>query len=335
LPRPTNTPLPITCQYTGDKGMDFTALRYFCETANARSIRAASERLHVSPSAISRQIAKLEHELRAPIFDRRARGMALTSAGAILQTRVEGMMREFERVKSHVAALQDIQIGTVDIYGFQAAAGSIVGPVLNELHLRYPNILFNFLASSTDETIEGLTNGSAEVGLVLNPPVRDAIQNTEIYRDEIVVAFGPRHPLARRKVVALREVAAFSMVLAVPSFGLRQQVERALDRQGIRPNVFCVTNSLSLMKDLAGFGDQCALLPRSAVMTEVSAGTLATAAVRELAEDPMVFCVCVLKGRMLSPAAKVFVNAVIAHCRRHGVHALSRSRRKPPAEGRR
>src|SRR5215471_14067266 len=75
--------------------MDFTALRYFSETAQSRSVRAASERLHVSPSAISRQIAKLEHELRAPIFDRRAQGMKLTAAGEILQARVEGMIREF------------------------------------------------------------------------------------------------------------------------------------------------------------------------------------------------------------------------------------------------
>ena len=86
---------------------------------------------------------------------------------------------------------------------------------------------------------------------------------------------------------------------------------------------FCVTNSISLMKDLASFGDQCALLPRSAVATEVSAGVLTTAPVLELADDPMVFCVCVLPGRVLSPAAKVFVDAVAVHCRRHGVDALA------------
>src|ERR1700729_137680 len=97
--------------------MDFTALRYFSETAHSRSVRAASERLHVSPSAISRQIAKLEHELRAPIFDRRAQGMALTPAGEILQAKVEGVMRELDHIKSHVAALRDLQPGTVDIYG--------------------------------------------------------------------------------------------------------------------------------------------------------------------------------------------------------------------------
>lgn len=75
--------------------MDFTALRYFSATAHSRSIRAASDRLHVSPSAISRQIAKLEHELRTPIFDRRAQGMKLTPAGEVLLSKIDGVMREF------------------------------------------------------------------------------------------------------------------------------------------------------------------------------------------------------------------------------------------------
>src|SRR5215813_11850111 len=119
--------------------MDFTALRYFSETAHSRSIRTASERLHVSPSAISRQIAKLEHELRAQIFDRRAQGMTLTPAGELLQAKVEGVMREFARVKSHIAALQDLQAGTVDVYCFQTAIENFVAPVLHEFHAQYPN----------------------------------------------------------------------------------------------------------------------------------------------------------------------------------------------------
>ena len=50
--------------------------------------------------------------------------MVLTPAGEMLLARVEGMMREFARVKSHVAALQNLQAGTVDIYCFQAAIES-------------------------------------------------------------------------------------------------------------------------------------------------------------------------------------------------------------------
>src|SRR6516225_7977149 len=181
---------------SGGRRMDFTALRYFNETANSRSIRAASERLHVSPSAISRQIAKLEHELRAPIFDRDAQGMRLTAAGELLQSRVEGMMREFARTKSHIAALQNLQAGTVDVYTFQAAIERFITPVLSDYHRRYPNVLFNVITSSTDETMKALANGVAEIGLVLNPPVRDIILSTELFRDAIIAAVAANHPLA-------------------------------------------------------------------------------------------------------------------------------------------
>jgi DNA-binding transcriptional LysR family regulator len=297
--------------------VDFTALRYFSETAQSRSIRAASERLHVSPSAISRQIAKLEHELRAPIFDRRAQGMTLTPAGEILQAKFEGMMREFARTKSHIAALQNLQAGTVDVYSFQGAIESFIPPVLRGYHKQYPNVSFNIIASSTDETIEALISGVAEVGLVLNPPFRDTILSTEIFRESIVAVVSPSHPLAGCKNVSLKELASFPLMLGVPSFGLRQQVDKAFDRHRINPNVFCVTNSMRLLKGI-GLDHQCTLLPRSAVETEVVEGILSTIEVRELADDPMVCCASVRRSGSLSPAAKVFLDAIIRYCRRYG-----------------
>jgi DNA-binding transcriptional LysR family regulator len=297
--------------------MDFTALRYFSETAQARSIRVASERLHVSPSAISRQIAKLEHELRAPIFDRHAQGMTLTPAGEILQAKFDGLMRELARVKSQIAALQDLQAGTVDIFCFQTAIESFVAPVLQRFHVQYPGVSFNVRMSSTDEAMEALANGVAEIGLILNPPVREGIAVTEIFSDRLVAAFAPNHPLAKRKIVSAEELAKYPMVLTEPSFGLRQQIDRTLARHGVKPETFCVTNSVALMKSVCSAGQQCTVLPRFAVAEEVAAGVLAVSAMREFAHDPLIFSVCTLAGRSISPAAAVFVDAVIDYCRRY------------------
>lgn len=296
--------------------MDFTALRYFSATAHSRSIRAASERLHVSPSAISRQIAKLEHELRAPIFDRRAQGMKLTPAGEILLSKIDGVMREFSRVKSHIAALQDLQAGNVDVYCFQTAIESFVAPVLNRFHVQYPDVTFNVRMSSTDEAIEALITGAAEIGLVLNAPARDSITRLEVFRDRMA-AFSPTHPLAGRKILSLRELEGFPFVLTEPSFGLRQQVERVFARHGFEPTTFCVTNSLALVKEVAGIGAQCTLLPRFAVEQELTSGALRAAVVREFADDPLVFCICSRSDRSPSPAAKVFMDIVIDYCRRY------------------
>jgi DNA-binding transcriptional LysR family regulator len=297
--------------------MDFTALRYFSETANTRSIRAASERLHVSPSAISRQIAKLEHELRAPVFDRRAQGMALTSAGEILQSTVESVIREFGRVKSQIAALQNIQAGTVDVYCFQTAIESFVTPVLHRFHVQYPNVTFNVKMSSTDEAMEALNAGAAEIGLILNPPARDTIETMEVFRDRMVAAFAPAHPLAKRKAVSLRELAEFPIALTDRSFGLRQQHDRVFQRHAFQPQTFCITNSLALVKGIASGGSHCTLLPHFAVEQEVAAGILRTSVVREFASDPLIFCICTFSRRTLSPAARIFVESVVQYCQRY------------------
>lgn len=297
--------------------MDFTALRYFSATAHSRSVRAASETLHVSPSAISRQIAKLEHELRAPIFDRRAQGMKLTAAGEILLSKIDGVMREFTRVKSHIAALQDLQAGNVDVYCFQTAIESFVAPVLNRFHVQYPDVTFNVRMSSTDEAIEALIKGAAEISLALNAPARDSITRLEVFRDRMVAAFSPTHPLAGRKILSLRELEGFPFALTEPSFGLRQQLDRVFAKHRFEPTTFCVTNSLALVKEVAGIGRQCTLLPRFAVEQELTNGTLRAAVVREFADDPLVFCICTRSDRSLSPAAKVFMDIVINYCRRY------------------
>jgi DNA-binding transcriptional LysR family regulator len=220
-------------------------------------------------------------------------------------------------VKSHIAALQDIQAGTVDVYCFQTAIESFVAPVLHRFHVQYPGVLFNVRMSSTDEAMEALVSGAAEIGLILNPPIRDAIESTEVFRDTIVAVVSPSHPLAKRKVVALSELAKFPFVLTEPSFGLRQQVDEVFHAHRIAPEMFCVTNSLALTKSVAGVGLQCTLLPRFAVAPETTAGMLCTITVREFAARSLVFSVCTLKGHLVSPAAKVFVGAVIDYCRRY------------------
>jgi DNA-binding transcriptional LysR family regulator len=226
-------------------------------------------------------------------------------------------MREFARVKSHISALQNIQAGTVDIYCFQTAIESFVAPVLHRFHVQYPKVTFNVRMSSTDEAMEALVTGAAEIGLILSPPVRDNVASIEVFRDAMVAAFSPAHPLARRKSVSLRELTKYPLVLTEPSFGLRQQVDRELNRHGIKPEVFCVTNSLALVKSVSGVGEQCTLLPRFAIEQEVSAGTLCAVPVRELAARPLLFSVCTLKGKTVSPAAQAFVGAVIDYCRRY------------------
>jgi len=99
---------------------------------------------------------------------------------------------------------------------------------------------------------------------------------------------------------------------------VRQQIDRTFNRHAINPNVFCVTNSITLVKALVSLDRKCALLPRFAVDYEVNAGTVSIVPVKEFMKEPLLFCVCELNSRSLSPAAKAFVEAVIDFCQRFG-----------------
>jgi DNA-binding transcriptional LysR family regulator len=125
------------------------------------------------------------------------------------------------------------------------------------------------------------------------------------------------HPLAKRKIVSLGELNEFQFALTEASFGLRQQIDRIFRSYGFQPQVFCVTNSLALLKEVVTISPQCTLLRRFAVEHEVRAGTLCTIAVREFAADPFSFCICTLNRRTVSPAAQVFADIAVDYCRRY------------------
>ena len=192
-----------------------------------------------------------------------------------------------------------------------------MAPVLNRFHVQYPDVTFNVRMSSTDEAIEALITGAAEISLVLNAPAGEAITRFEVFRDRMVAVFSPTHPLAGRKIVSLRDLDGFPFALTEPSFGLRQQLERVFAKHRFEPVTFCVTNSLAPVKEVASIGEKCTLLPRFAVEQELTSGALGTAAVREFADDPLVFCICSRSDRSLSPAAKTFMDIVIDYCRRY------------------
>jgi hypothetical protein len=67
--------------------MELRHLRYFVAVAELRSVRAASEQLHVTQPAISRQIQDLEETIGAALFERAPRGLVLTAAGEAWQKR--------------------------------------------------------------------------------------------------------------------------------------------------------------------------------------------------------------------------------------------------------
>ena len=95
--------------------MHAAVLRYFEAVAEDGSIRRASERLHISPSAVNRQILKLEDYLGTPLFERRPDGMRLTDAGQLVLRHAQTTLHDFARLRGDIDKLRGVVSGDVTI----------------------------------------------------------------------------------------------------------------------------------------------------------------------------------------------------------------------------
>ncbi|KAA9159316.1 LysR family transcriptional regulator [Amycolatopsis acidicola] len=106
----------------------------------AGGILAAAGSLHLTPSAVSQQIARLEKEVGAPVLDRQPSGAVLTPAGRVLAEAAERIESELTDARRALFALQEDVTGTVVIGAFQSIIRTLLAPLIRELEERLPGV---------------------------------------------------------------------------------------------------------------------------------------------------------------------------------------------------
>src|SRR5258708_18045489 len=141
-------------------------IRYFDEAARQGSIRRAADRLNVAPSAVNRQILKLEDELGTKLFERLPRGLRLTSAGEILVTSVRRWLHEFDRARAQLEELQGLRRGHVNVAVVEGAIAEFVPGVLAEFNRAFPRISFAVDVAGSHAITRLIMSGDADNGVL-------------------------------------------------------------------------------------------------------------------------------------------------------------------------
>ena len=136
--------------------MDFRQLEILQTIAETGSFTACGRKLHVSQSAISRQILLLEDELKEPVFLRVGRRIRITAAGESL---LQLSHRVFQDLKDTIAGITDSQEslrGTVRLLGGMTVCLYVFPPLLSELKRQHPEIDLKLVAGSSERCIAQL-----------------------------------------------------------------------------------------------------------------------------------------------------------------------------------
>ncbi|ALM51084.1 LysR family transcriptional regulator [Halomonas huangheensis] len=254
--------------------MQWRALKYFDTVARCRSLRQAAARLHVAPTALSRQIDQLEHQLGAELLERTHEGVRLTPAGELLAEQASQTLRDLERVEARIADLQGRCTGRVVIQVSEGVVPQVLAPALASLQTEFPQLEFSISIASAGGVIEALRTGEADIGLAYFLPQRDDVVRVVTAELEHYAVMTPDHPLSWAAPLALSDIAGYPLAVPDDTFGVRQALDRAARDRGLSMQIAFTTQSLETQKALAREGAAVLLLPMIAVARECEAGQL-------------------------------------------------------------
>ena len=289
--------------------MDFTQLRYFHEVAQLGTIRKASDKLRVAPSALSRQIQQLEHQVGMPLFERHTRGMRLTDAGEIYALHAKLVMLDAERARSELAALRGLERGGVRLVVVEGLVSNYLMDGIGRFRRDHPDIQFELLVSGTADVVGAVRKGEADIGIAFNAKPDPQVEFLFQLDDEVRAICQVGHPLTRRERVTLKDVFAHPVAMPVTSFGIRALVDETCRVQRLRAVPALVTNSIDALRSFARAGHGVALITALSCQADAASGALASVRLA----DPVLAAsidVLVLGGRRLPLAVEAFLRTL-------------------------
>ncbi|MGC7097686.1 LysR family transcriptional regulator [Amycolatopsis lurida] len=286
--------------------MELQHLRYVLAVAETNSFTRGAERCFVAQSALSHQIARLERELGAKLFDRTSRRVRLTAAGAAFLPAARQCLDAADRAVAEVAAAIGEVRGRLTVGAIPTVAAVDIPVALREFHRRYPQARVGLRSGASEELVEAVKEGSLEVAFLGLPTTArpQGVNSRELARDHLVAVTAPDHPLAEASEVDLRRLTEETFVDFPAGTAGRAQSDEAFAAAGLVREVAFEVTAADFMAKLIRQGLGVAMLP-SAYAPQLSG--VATVPVLG-APGRVEYLVWSRAG--LSPAATAFLDAL-------------------------
>jgi DNA-binding transcriptional LysR family regulator len=271
--------------------MDMQALRIFLAVAEERSFSRAAARVHRTQPAVSQAVRRLEADLEEELIDRSAKNGQLTEAGRVLQNYGQRLVRLEEETEAAVRELRDLRRGRVLVGANEAAVHTLL-PLIGAFRERHPQIAIDVRRVPARQIAVEVQQGSLDFGALTFRPAAQGLLEVHVGSDELVLLVPPGHRLARRRRVAMADVAGEPIVAHNDPSPARERVLRLFLQQHIDLNIVVALPSLDGIKRAVEVGVGVAMLPRRCAVTELATGRLAAVPVTGISRRRQLILVC-------------------------------------------
>ena len=292
--------------------MELWQLRTFRVVAETLNFTKASEKLHLTQSAVSHQIKALEEDLRVPLFIRAKRGVLLTDAGKVALKYAIRILDEAEEMRERLAGREIALVGRVRVAAATQALVFLFAPLFEDFMDAHESVELVFRTTvSTEQTVEDILNGVADVGFASLAVYSPNLQVVELFDDELVLVVGKKHRLNEQTEVSINEIKQEKWILFERGASIRRATDNFFKKVKIEPETALESNDTYFIKIMIEHGLGVSLMPSWAVREEIKNGKLAQVKIKNHELRRSVAMVS-MKGQQSAPI-RAFIAFILEH----------------------
>jgi DNA-binding transcriptional LysR family regulator len=241
-------------------------LRVLQELDRLGTVNAAATALHLTPSAVSQQLAALAREVGCAVVEREGRNVRLTSAARLLLDHAAELFAQLEVLDAALQRHHSGDVGIVRVGAFQTASSGIVVPAAAELARSRPGLELQLVQMDAPQSFRELAAGRLDVAVsveyVHSPASADPrFARTPLRRDEFQALLPRSHPLAAAPRVALADLRNDHWIGNLPGSPCHFVTMAACASAGFSPRVRHQIDDWAIIVELVAAGLGVGLIP--------------------------------------------------------------------------
>jgi len=249
--------------------MDLRQLEIIRAIADSGSFTAAGAKLHVSQSAISRQILLLEDELGEPVFHRVGRRIRITPAGESLLQLSHRVFQDLQDTVSAISDKQESLNGAMRLVGGMTVCLYVFPALLAEMRRVHPHLDLKITVGTAERSIAMLRSGAGDLGLITLPVEAADLVSVPVLEEELLLVTYPTHPLAKKKVITPADLSRQHFIVFETGSITRKLVEEFFAQERIKPEIVMETENVEIIKAMVRHGLGISIVPWQAAAADV------------------------------------------------------------------
>jgi DNA-binding transcriptional LysR family regulator len=290
--------------------MQLESLKIFCDVVRNRSFSQAAQSSGITQSAVSQIVSQLEKRMKVQLIDRSTRPLALTPLGLTYYEGCKILLEQYDELEARIRNAQIEISGKVMVAAIYSVGLRDMGQYVRRFEAELPKTQVHIDYLHPSRVYERVMDGTADLGLVSYPKKTPHLAAVSWREEEMVLACSPKHALASRSALPLRDLNAQAYVHFDKNLIVRRRVDRFLREHEVNVDIVAEFDSIENIKQAVSIAAGVAILPEPTIRSEVQAGTLVAVSLLEC-EFTRPLAIIHRRGNRLGAAAKRFMELLL------------------------